>query len=142
MVFYAKAIALTSLLINIAQYGPEFHTTAFQYSREWRVGEIYSDPICDRCLWAALSLPAQANHLRPPSAASVCVATEGRGLFGIRAGPTATRSSSIFFELATSHIHIHSRARVDLMYLLFIFDLSLCKGYLIPLSIIESSIDA
>ena len=61
MVFYAKAIALTSLLINIAQYGPEFHTTAFQYPREWRVGEIYSDPICDRCLWAALSLPAQAN---------------------------------------------------------------------------------
>ena len=41
MVFYAKAIALTSLLINIAQYGPEFHTTAFQYPREWRVGEIY-----------------------------------------------------------------------------------------------------
>ena len=43
MVFYAKAIALTSLLINIAQYGPEFHTTAFQYPREWRVGEIYSN---------------------------------------------------------------------------------------------------
>ena len=83
MVFYAKAIALTSLLINIAQYGPEFHTTAFQYSREWRVGEIYSDPICDRCLWAALSLPAQANHLRPPSVAGVCVATERCGSFGI-----------------------------------------------------------